>query len=571
MKFSKLYTFNKQVNNNTEICITNYQCYLSDINFYTHKNISHLEFNRVKNLYFDALVCALNQMHNTKFGDRYWRILLGHWYERFCNVMVNRYGNISLLLNKYPIKNIESVSVSKEKFTPVDTSDSYVKFTSQSWNSEFYALIASSMSPALNFTYVLADPNREIKLKNNKITLKQKILKIYTLISSYLVKKDDVFIISSFLRFFDECLLQIFLGQIPQFWRTPSMKIKETPDINSRKIFEGYLNLQIPNNDSFGRIFSIMLAKSIPVVFLEGYKLCSIKAKSNNFPKYPKIIFTSNNFDADDFFKFWLVDRLQNPNCKYIVGQHGNNYFTNKYTGLTVEESTADKFITWGSAAIGDNYINGFNFKLSGKSVKYSKYGRLLWVADSRGLLDKAWNVEYEYDLYFQNQILFFSLLNIKILEKVTARLHSSYKLWGYKEDEKLSRIYPEITFNLGIGPITKLYGESRLILHSYDSTGLLECLTLNIPCVAFWSGEYDHIDEKYRHHYEALREVGIIHFSAESTATHINLIWNDIDSWWLSSKVQKAREIFCEHFSRPSLRPIKDMKTFLSYSASRL
>ena len=78
-----------------------------------------------------------------------------------------------------------------------------------------------------------------------------------------------------------------------------------------------------------------------------------------------------------------------------------------------------------------------------------------------------------------------------------------------------------------------KLISKNRLVVHSYDSTGMLETLSLNIPTLAFWQNGLSHLNESARNNYEALVTAGIVHLSSESIAKTINTISNNVDSWW--------------------------------------
>jgi hypothetical protein len=58
---------------------------------------------------------------------------------------------------------------------------------------------------------------------------------------------------------------------------------------------------------------------------------------------------------------------------------------------------------------------------------------------------------------------------------------------------------------------IFKLIKKSRVVFFNYDSTGLLENLSLNIPSVCFWHDTYSHIDDKYIGKYKKLVEGKIL------------------------------------------------------------
>ena len=64
-------------------------------------------------------------------------------------------------------------------------------------------------------------------------------------------------------------------------------------------------------------------------IFSEGFLELKKIASQQPWPKSPKFIFTSNNFNTDEIFKIWTATKIQSGS-KYYVGQHGNNYYTKK-------------------------------------------------------------------------------------------------------------------------------------------------------------------------------------------------------------------------------------------------
>jgi putative transferase (TIGR04331 family) len=98
----------------------------------------------------------------------------------------------------------------------------------------------------------------------------------------------------------------------------------------------------------------------------------------------------------------------------------------------------------------------------------------------------------------------------------------------------------------------------------SYDSTGILEQLSRNFPTVAFWDGGLGHLIEEAKPYYKQLVDAKIIFFSPEEAAQHVNSIWEDIDSWWLGSEVQSAREQFVFRYARKDARPSKTLSQII-------
>ena len=120
---------------------------------------------------------------------------------------------------------------------------------------------------------------------------------------------------------------------------------------------------------------------------------------------------------------------------------------------------------------------------------------------------------------------------------------------------------------------LNNLIVNSRIIVHTYDSTSMLETLSQNIPTLAFWNNShdnvkkgngFDHLTEKVKPYYQMLVDAGIIHLTPESAADKVNEIWDDIEGWWFQENTQMAREKFCEIYAKKVENPISELKKIL-------
>ena len=81
------------------------------------------------------------------------------------------------------------------------------------------------------------------------------------------------------------------------------------------------------SNNKLEKILCNLAHDNLPTFFLEGFKKNLSLTLSINWPKKPKFIFTSNNFETDEIFKLYSAINIEKK-TKYIVGQHGNIYGT---------------------------------------------------------------------------------------------------------------------------------------------------------------------------------------------------------------------------------------------------
>jgi putative transferase (TIGR04331 family) len=129
---------------------------------------------------------------------------------------------------------------------------------------------------------------------------------------------------------------------------------------------------------------------------------------------------------------------------------------------------------------------------------------------------------------------------------------------------------YPDIRLEAGVTSILKLIAQSRLVVHSYDSTGILETLTLNIPTICFWYGGLKHILNSAKPYYEFLRNAGILLDSPESVSEFIASNWDSVDEWWGSKEVQDARKEFCGQYARIEKHPIRALRKLLTQNVKQ-
>jgi len=133
---------------------------------------------------------------------------------------------------------------------------------------------------------------------------------------------------------------------------------------------------------------------------------------------------------------------------------------------------------------------------------------------------------------------------------------------WG--EEKRWQAFDPLLKIDTGDTNVRELVGKSRLVVHSYDSTGILETLSQNIPTLAFWQNGFDHLRDSAKPQYQLLVDAGIVHLTPGSVAKKVNEVWDDVDGWWGQSIIQDARKQFCSRHARQSENPIRELKQIL-------
>jgi putative transferase (TIGR04331 family) len=143
--------------------------------------------------------------------------------------------------------------------------------------------------------------------------------------------------------------------------------------------------------------------------------------------------------------------------------------------------------------------------------------------------------------------------------------LHGLSKTQKFREDLRWLEFDDNLKLNYNQCSFFTLLSKSRLVVHSYDSTGFLEGLALNVPTMAFWQNGLDHLVPEAKPYYQDLVDVGILHFSPKTISEKINNEWGDIELWWNRLGIQKVRNKFCNQYARQIENPIQELTNLLT------
>ena len=166
--------------------------------------------------------------------------------------------------------------------------------------------------------------------------------------------------------------------------------------------------------------------------------------------------------------------------------------------------------------------------------------------------------------MYMEEQFRFVEKIPEHIHQNLIVRLHTPYEELRCFEEQRWNDRSPDTKIEGGVLNIRKLISQNRLIVHSYDSTGILQTLALNIPTICFWRNSLSHLLPSAKPFYELLHNANILFYTPEAAAEFIGLHWDCISEWWQSDKVQDARQIFCDKYARTSDHPVQELKNIL-------
>ena len=500
------------------------------------------------------LTDALNRKHGTSYTVRYWKILLGTWVYRFVSILFNRWTSIQEVVNNCQISKTIILDIPKEKFVPKDYHDfARIYRMGYEWDHAIYGMILKDWTNVVCETKVYDKEkiNQPLFSSPNpgayRRFLKNIISKVGSLMGIFSRQTDGV-LIETYMSSKEAIKLQLALGQSPVYRRTP-------PTPNASLNFNYRKNLL--SNTNKGSDFEIFVRKlvseQIPTCYLEGYAKLSKCAQELNWPRKPKFIFTSNAFDGNEVFKIWAAEKTE-ANFPYIIGQHGGHYGIGKFAFSERHEvDTCDRYLTWGWSDQGSKHYPVCILKKPKKNVNDFN-GKLLLVERGSGNKDMPWDETRIYERYCDDQLLFASLLPLNIQKDIIVRLYSSYLFVSHSEATMWHKRHPNIVVDNGINSIAKLTENSRIIVHTFNGSGILENMSQNMPVLIFWKKDYldvfTTIRPSAKPYFDELESVGIFHTSADSIAKKVIEIWDNVENWWHQPSIQKVRLNFCSHYA---------------------
>jgi len=533
------------------------------------KDLDAIKSERIFVEIFPKLCSTLNVFHGVDYSDRFWRILLGSWFKHFIDVVINRVETLQECLKIYPINEIASFSESHISLASQNSHSAAFLYSDDRWNHQLTMLLLDKM-PEFKLERI---PIREIDNlatlksfsktpKNFKVRLNHLIFSMYGRATSKFMRDNESLVISSFLSLKSEILLQALLGQIPKI-RVGEMFCPETK-VNSDLRLRLSRETKHWGSNFFESLISELLFETIPICYLEAFNELKLSADQRFFPSSPKFIFTSNSFEYDEAFKYYSASKSESGS-KIVHGQHGNNYGTHRYMNPSNEEIVCDKFLTWGWKGNLAQHTPAFVLRNSGKSHPRSKkQGKLLLIETVEPIRFETWDTTSQYKMYLEDQKKFVKLLDNEPKSQLLVRLASGSQWTKNSEDIQWKDFDSEITLDDGFTNIRSLIQRSSLIIHSYDSTGLLETLSWNLPTIAFWQNGLEHLRDEVVQDFQALHDVGIVYFSATEAAQKVNEIWGDIDGWWNDHKIQNARKLFCNKYAVLNDAPLRKLRRLL-------
>lgn len=512
------------------------------------RNKLYADYQYLNRLYERVLIdltSKLNDVHKVDYSLRYWRILAGPWLAYFIQILFDRWLSIQSAVKHFEIIGTIVLNGCNENLIPNDMSHFADLMVSDEWNHHIYAEMLHNSG---NVPIIIRDSENvypTTDIERNASSIKNKVLNIYSKIANHFVQDFGAFLSATYLTKFNEVLLQLRLGQFPQFWQhKKSFKIpldKQQRNwmltSNAQSEFEIFLLSQLP--------------KQIPIAYLEGYHSLIEQIHLLPWPKFPKIIYTSNVLWYDTVSMAYTAEKVERG-TPLVYGQHGGVYGAAKFTFFEEHEITiSDRYLTWGWFSESNSKVVPIGMLKITKKVaqKFNNKKNILLITlnSFRYTYCLCSESGLNFPRYFENYFLFAASIHECIRNKMLVRLSS----WdnGWEQSLRWGDRFPNVQLDSGCQGIYELFDNSRIVVQTYNSTGILETLALGIPTILFCDLKVMPLRESAVPYYDELKRVGIFHDTPESAALHVNAVWDDVDAWWASPEVQGVVASFTKQY----------------------
>ena len=542
------------------------------------KDIKNL--TKIYDYFLKQLAARLNDFHKKNYDLKFWEFIIGKWIRYYVSFLFDRWEQMSYVLKNFKIDEVQLIRFDEKKFIKANFSDfMYMAHTDSSWNHWIFAEMIHS-ERKLNIAYVKNEDKVIIKdidkIKKNKFIFKVK--------ENFLVNLFNRF----FLKFIFNQNLLIHSLYLPKSYKYKLLLKynKFITKFNFNRKYEKNVNIELRkkifNNikgfDKFTNFVSSLIYLHMPCTYFENFKELSAEVENSILPKKPKIIFTSNGYDDDDFFKIYCIKKKING-AKIIALQHGGSIFTNENSidDIYIAE-LSDKYLTWGLSPILNKSIPLFISTVIKKKINKNFFNKGLLISHFNAHpFPTSYNTKVRHHsdiISYQNRIInFLKNVDKKILFSSVIKERKEF-LEAFSTNEAVSyeklnpghikKNLPEINFINTKKKIWEISKRYRIVVETISSTGFLEAMYLNIPIILLLDRKVDRFKPEHKHYYDNLEKVNILHYNPEDAAKFINSIYDNPSKWWNDKNTQKTREQYCSKFAMDKKKPYTELTNIL-------
>lgn len=493
----------------------------------------------------------LNNVHQSDYSHKYWRILIGPWLRYYLYVLYRRYQ----LINKLYLKcgRFKTIALDKDSFIcPLDTEEFIYLTKGDKYNLQIYTRILDELGLA-EITERVIDAQYEKSESYNHHGLKSILVRSFFSICIHILKhRKKIILVSPY--FPKKSRLKFFFKSFGRIVELPKGYFSDTQNSNVSNHFALRKNfcLEHSTSDVFERLCYKFIGDDLPKCFVENYSLYKeqatiIQEKIGNVSG----IVSSNSWYGPEVFK--MVSALVSESGKSLYGlQHGGNYGNCKMNSSCYHElDIVERFYSWGwgggkvtprpcTKLVG---VNGYSFRGNNTDILYGLTSFPRFDCFNSEINPSVFNT------YLQDQKIFISKLCSSAFRNLVVRPH--HEDFGWETQKRLAQSFDEIKFETMNGSFLDRIKKVRLYVCDHLSTTHIEALALGVPTILFWPLDLYMLTDEAIPYYQLLEDVGVLFHNPVNAAEAVPHIYQDVESWWLNPKRQEAVAAFVDKYGK--------------------
>ena len=517
---------------------------------------------------FPDLASALNELHGQDIPKEFWSRTIKLWLEIFTDVVYQRWDCITEAISTASFTSASQVTTSRSQLTPKTRLELQRLINSHEWN----YLIFREILAFLDFPQEEPEPGEFVNpsnhLKSKHFNPKRGLIKrLASWLNNALARRARYMITQTYLPRKVEIRLAIRLRTLPFKWEDMALD-----DVEADNELRGRVQIKTSESRDAEQFIRKIISRHIPMLYIEHFQKVSESFTKKTLPSHPTTIFTSNLHMASEQFLMWMSHKALGG-TRLVIGQHGGVHGMSKFDSQEFrhEMQIADSYLSWGwPSSTNTSVVPSFaliNTQCADFRHEDSKKRKnLLLVTD----------VSYRYpslnrgmngtqSVYLHNLFMLTELLTPTVRDNTCVRLYHEHEYFDNNQKPFWNSRFPILNVSTGHTPMKQHREQARIVLCTSIGTTYIETIHRNIPTVMFLDPAISPLKAEHAQIFESMKHSGVLHFSAESAAEHINSVWDKVDEWWQSEPVRDSITQFSNLFNQTVNDPISFLQLVIS------
>lgn len=480
------------------------------------------------------------------------QLVFGPWLRQFIEVVFDRYAVLAAA--RASIGSL-TVLASEDAVHPI-TVPADCKYSEDKFNHGLYTTLARTMGIELLFfngaqEEHFAEPKTYTKKKNISGWL---VYSFTNFINKILRPNRRYLVFSPYLGegSFLKLLRLVFASRgsfvFSSFFKSISFESKRNKQLRS-EIFT-----VSADDDELCRCLGEALQVYFPTIYLESFAVFKDYAQSHILGRVDAVYSATGIWNVPELTIALAAIRATNQISRptFVYAQHGGNYGIDAVSmGEAVERRLADVFFSWGWQGEGVVPVSKPPVSVRGCILKsWNSKTQILLVLTAPHRYEVMFSTLAHSTLAADN---FRSTLDLAVSltakYKVKIRAHPGMYTSGWGEHLALENRVSNFEWSSET-QFSNAAANSQLVVYNHMHTAYRETLEANIPTLIIIDKTHYRFRESEKYLIDSLLASKILFWSVDEAVEHIDSVIENIESWWLSPKVQFVRREFLKkHF----------------------